>query len=309
MVAITIAISTKNRRAELDRCLESLRPYFNECEVIVADDGSGDDTQCLVKSKYPEVGFIRHEQSVGYIVRRNQLVMRAKGRFVMFIDDDACVQDGSFIHEITEAFRDENVQAVALPYIDVNLGPEVRQFSKTKSRCIITQFRGTACAVRRAYFLDSGGFPETFVHLNEESAFCAKIYRSGGYVLVVNSSPILHYESPVRSPQKKHYFNARNALLYAALFVPFPFILHYFAVSALKGPFRGGASWVWPSLCGTISGCVCSIQHFRARCPIPRRVFTQYWVLRKTSSNMCDLEKWLKIVGKTPDVPWKNAKA
>src|SRR5687768_359399 len=89
---ITVIISTKNRLKDLERALLSLRNQSLSHKVIVIDDNSNDGTSEYVRSAFPEVFLHSHNESMGYIVRRNEGVALAETPYVLSIDDDCVLE-------------------------------------------------------------------------------------------------------------------------------------------------------------------------------------------------------------------------
>lgn len=99
MAAFSILIPTYNRCEKLRVVLDALvrQERFDNGEVIVGIDGSTDGTEALlqeIKVGFPvPLSFFRIENS-GRSVIRNQLLDRAKGDIILFIQDDIVVRDG-----------------------------------------------------------------------------------------------------------------------------------------------------------------------------------------------------------------------
>ena len=87
---VTIIIPTHNRRALLHECLESLRRQEGvSWEAIVVDDASTDETwPWLQQLNDPRVTALHQEESQRQAVARNRAVPLARGRFLLFLDDD-----------------------------------------------------------------------------------------------------------------------------------------------------------------------------------------------------------------------------
>ena len=61
---------------------------FKDNEIIVVDHGSTDDTEEQMK-KYPNVRYIKIPQNSGIVsTARNKGAKEAKGKYIVFLDDD-----------------------------------------------------------------------------------------------------------------------------------------------------------------------------------------------------------------------------
>src|SRR5437016_11568624 len=85
----SIVITTRNRKEALRAALRSALCQKSHPEVIVIDDGSTDETSDMVRAEFPEVTLHSFDQSRGYIVRRNNGALLARGKVIFSIDDDA----------------------------------------------------------------------------------------------------------------------------------------------------------------------------------------------------------------------------
>lgn len=101
---VSVIVPTYNRPAELRLCLLSLcRQTRLPDEVLVADDGSRDDTAVLVRdfAGSPDCPFeLRHvwQEDLGFRKPKilNETVRRSQGDFLVFIDGD-CMAHPEFI--------------------------------------------------------------------------------------------------------------------------------------------------------------------------------------------------------------------
>lgn len=89
MVRITVIIPTKNRMADLNRCLAGLNDNNLKllAEVIVIDDGSSKPLK--VKDFDFRIKLIRNNVSMGAGKCRNIAGVMAEGDIIAFLDDDA----------------------------------------------------------------------------------------------------------------------------------------------------------------------------------------------------------------------------
>jgi glycosyltransferase involved in cell wall biosynthesis len=98
-VDASIVIPTYNRLDHLKSTLESLKALDfprGLFEVVVVNDGSGDGTgSFLSKAQFDfQVRVLRHERNRGRAAARNTGVRQARGRIVVFLDDDMEVAPG-----------------------------------------------------------------------------------------------------------------------------------------------------------------------------------------------------------------------
>ncbi len=85
---ITIGVSTYNRKDYLKQSLDSLLAQtYPNCEIIVIDDGSIDDTGEMVKDCYPQVKYV-YQENAGDSAAKNHAASIGSGKYVVFNDSD-----------------------------------------------------------------------------------------------------------------------------------------------------------------------------------------------------------------------------
>jgi GT2 family glycosyltransferase len=234
---VTAAITTKNRKHELRKALESLLQQSVPLEILVVDDGSSDGTEAMIASEFPSVRLLRFEQSEGYIVQRNRAAAESRTEFVLSIDDDCVLPATDTVERALRVFGDASVAAVAIPHINLKYSPEVVGQPPSDDKAYATfSFRGCAYAVRREVFLGLGGYRESLIHQGEEEDFCIRLLDSGYVVQLAAAPPIHHLESPRRDLTRMATFGGRNLILFAWFNVPrwyLPFHLTATTINAL----------------------------------------------------------------------------
>jgi len=191
---VSIVVPTHRRPQSLAMTLSSLLALDyppDRYEIIVVDDGSGDDTPVVVAGLQcdarPKVVYIQQANS-GVATARNQGARAATGEILIFVDDDIVVEPSHVRdHLLTRdshgdalvnghwEFPTELAQTLAAsPFGRFRL--EVEQW--VKDRIVKRPIGGgceapagvTACnlAVRRALFWELGGFDETFPFAGSE---------------------------------------------------------------------------------------------------------------------------------------------
>ena len=231
--AATVLITTRNRRDDLRRAIASAVRQSERIEVLVIDDGSTDGTAEMVRAEFPGVRLLRHEDSRGYIVRRNEGARLAAGPIVFSIDDDAEFASAETVRQTLKEFASERIGAVAIPHINVNVGPEVHHRAPDAGSVYVTgHYIGTAHAIRRDVFERLGGYRE-LTHQGEELDLCIRMIEDGYLVRLGSADPIHHFESPNRDRRRMDYYGVRNAIRFVWQNVPQPFaIVHLLIVAA-----------------------------------------------------------------------------
>jgi glycosyltransferase involved in cell wall biosynthesis len=85
---ISVIIPTYNRAHVLGRAIQSvLDQILPAMEIIVVDDGSGDDTEQLIAESYPQCRYIQ-QPNRGVSAARNTGIEAATGDWLAFLDSD-----------------------------------------------------------------------------------------------------------------------------------------------------------------------------------------------------------------------------
>lgn len=179
---VSIVVPTRNRAALLRGCLESLfaQNYPSDrFEIIVASDGSSDDTANVVgemsRSGLPSVRCLRL-QHIGVNGARNAGIMSSGGEIVCVVDDDELVQHGHLSLVVD--------RLLAAPELD-GVGGPCRTYGRTRfrtcSRCALgtSEFAGTGrrkvnwllggnMALRKRVFEQRGLFDEELSGFGDE---------------------------------------------------------------------------------------------------------------------------------------------
>jgi glycosyltransferase involved in cell wall biosynthesis len=89
MPEVSVVIATYNRGALLERALDSVfGQTFEDYEVLVADDGSTDDTPERLKKHRSRVRVLQLEHQGRPARVRNRAIQEASGKYLAFLDSD-----------------------------------------------------------------------------------------------------------------------------------------------------------------------------------------------------------------------------
>src|SRR5690554_2632255 len=91
MKLITFAVPSYNSQDYLHKCIESLLLAGNECEIIIINDGSTDNTLKIAKdyqNKYPNIIKVIDKENGGHGSGVNSGLKAASGLYFKVVDSD-----------------------------------------------------------------------------------------------------------------------------------------------------------------------------------------------------------------------------
>lgn len=95
-IFFSIIIPTFNRAHIIKRAIDSvLNQSFKDFELIVVDDGSTDNTNVLIETKYHTVCKYIIQANAGVCSARNKGALEAKGEYLIFLDSDDWLSEAS----------------------------------------------------------------------------------------------------------------------------------------------------------------------------------------------------------------------
>ncbi len=94
---VSVVIVNWKTPALLARCLDSIKlePSFDDFEIWVVDNNSGDQSVEMLKSGYPHVKLIENKDNLGFSKACNQAIPESLGQFVLLLNPDTEVKDGA----------------------------------------------------------------------------------------------------------------------------------------------------------------------------------------------------------------------
>lgn len=92
MIKVSVIVPAYNAERYLSACLDSLvAQTLKDMEIIVINDGSSDYTASIIQEyqkKYKQIVFIDNKQNMGIGKSRNIGLLKAKGKYIGFLDSD-----------------------------------------------------------------------------------------------------------------------------------------------------------------------------------------------------------------------------
>jgi GT2 family glycosyltransferase len=238
--SLAIVILNWNGKAYLEQYLPSVISHSNDAQIIVADNGSTDDSVDFVQTHYPNVRVIRNATNGGFAKGYNDALKHVDAPFYLLLNSDIEVT-ADWLLPLMDVMSDPLVAGcqpkirsffnrtsfehagAAGGYLDRHYYPFCRgrivdQVEKDSGQYDHTTevfwATGAALLIRSEIFHQVGGFDETFFAHMEEIDLCWRIKKRGYRFLSVPKSVIFHVGGgtlPYLSP-KKSLLNFRNSL-------------------------------------------------------------------------------------------------
>lgn len=110
-ISVSIIIPVYNSGKYLDECLKSVEMQsMREIEIICVDNASTDDSATIIKgycSRDKRFAYIRNESNRGQAYSRNVGLMRAKGKYIYFVDSDDMLCKEALLNLYRQMEQDE----------------------------------------------------------------------------------------------------------------------------------------------------------------------------------------------------------
>lgn len=222
-----------NRVELTEQCLVKLAEVTQGAtfEVILVDNASTDGTAALLGSLGGDVQVIRNQENRGFAAACNQGARAARGRHLVFLNNDTVPLHGWLEPLLAELDADPTVAAVGskLLFADDTIQHAGVLFSRdvpipyhafyraaatlpaANTRREIQCVTAACMAVRRTTFASLGGFDEGFVNGYEDVDFCLKVRRRGERIVYQPQSTLYHLES--QTPGRKDHDQANGRRL------------------------------------------------------------------------------------------------
>lgn len=94
---LSVIIVNWNTKNLLYQCLESVYQMIHnlEFEVYVVDNGSTDGTEVMIKTRFPQVIFMKNQMNLGFSKANNQALGRSKGKYLLLLNPDTQIKEGA----------------------------------------------------------------------------------------------------------------------------------------------------------------------------------------------------------------------
>ncbi|MCF8233944.1 MAG: glycosyltransferase family 2 protein [Bacteroidales bacterium] len=211
---------------------------YPNIEIIVVDNNSPNDDPGIIKHRFPNIVFVQNPINYGFAAGNNFGIMRAKGKYVMLLNNDTVVSKDFLEPLIEKLEKNPDIGAVS-PKIRFFHTPDTLQYAGYTPinyytmRNFAVGYRevdkgqhdrdsetayghGAAIVVPMDVIKKIGLMSYIFFLYYEEADWCARIKKAGYRIFYVHNSLVYHKESISTgklSPMKIYYLN-RNRLVF-----------------------------------------------------------------------------------------------
>jgi len=222
---VSIEIVTWNRKAELSRCLESVRAQtYPQCEIVVVDNASTDGTAELVASAFPEVRLVRAGTNLGCPSGRNLGFPHCRGQYIYMLDDDGWLERDAIERAVCRAEADASIGVVMSRIHEMEAERVVRRRPEHLENVVyLPVFSGGCSLLRREVLEKVGTFPDDFFRQGEESDLALRMLDAGYFCCLEPASVMFHAPSPTgRNSKAFAFYTLRNTNRTGLRLWPFP---------------------------------------------------------------------------------------
>ncbi|MBQ6612798.1 MAG: glycosyltransferase family 2 protein [Alistipes sp.] len=238
---LSVVILNWNGRKHLERFLPSVVQHTSgEAEVVVADNGSTDDSLQWLHDNYPQVRTIVLDQNYGFAGGYNRSLQQVDSDYVLLLNSDVEVTSGWWQPLVELLDNEKDVAAVAPKLRSVD-NPDMFEYAGASGGFIdylgypfcrgrilsaverdegqyddrrdIFWASGAALCCRREVYVELGGLDEDFFAHMEEIDLQWRMQLAGWRIMVEPRSVVYHLGGgtlPISS--RKVYLNHRNNL-------------------------------------------------------------------------------------------------
>lgn len=178
-LAVSIVVPVLDESATIEATLRRLRSDFGDCQLVVVDGGSSDDTVGLASRWAPVL-----PAGAGRARQMNAGAAQTTGDVLWFVHADTVIEAAA-LPQLRAALLDPGVVGGGLTLRFDRRTPSLdylARVSTLRARRLHHIFGDQAMFVRRAVFDRLGGFAE--LPLMEDFEFTRRLHRAGGTVVL-----------------------------------------------------------------------------------------------------------------------------
>lgn len=231
---VSVCIANFNGEKLIDECLASVyaQEFAGRVEILVHDDASTDGSVALLRERHPHVDVITSDENVGYCISNNRLAQRARGEYLLLLNNDAALRTGA-LEALLRCARDAHAMDVfTLAQYDrssgalVDRGVRLDLFytpvpNQATSCSRLAYVQGACLWIRRDAWSQLGGFPAWMGSNAEDLYLCLLARLHGGDIRVAEGGGYDHRQGTsfggnrvtggrLQTSYRRRYLSERN---------------------------------------------------------------------------------------------------
>lgn len=259
----SVCIANYNGVDVLADCIDSVLAQTGNVpvEIIIHDDASTDGSVEWIRRRYPNVEVLASACNAGFCVANNRMAERARGEFILLLNNDAALRDDA-LQILAGAARERPVCSIlTLPQYDwasealVDFGClldplNVPTPNRDPDRSVVAFVIGACLWIPRDAWRALGGFPEWLESIGEDLYLCCAARLRGWQVRCLPASGYRHRQGAsfggnrmdadgIRTRYRRRYLSERNRLAVFVACTPtvlmWPWLALQVAVLLLEG--------------------------------------------------------------------------
>ncbi len=243
MLKAAVVILNWNGKGHLEKYLPSVMNNTDRqnAQIIVADNGSTDDSVSFIKNKYPEIRLITLDSNYGFAGGYNKALEHVDADVFCLLNSDVRVSEG-WIEPVLKIFESDSgigaiqpkilsdrdtskfehagaaggfIDKYGYPFCRGRIMDVIEQDNgQYDSQVDIFWASGACLFIRAELFKRNGGFdPDYFAHM-EEIDLCWRLKNQGSRIVFTPKSTVYHWGGATLDYNNPHklFLNFRNSL-------------------------------------------------------------------------------------------------
>lgn len=243
MNKIAVVILNWNGKHFLEKYLPSVTKYSNidDCEIVIADNASTDDSITFLNQEYPQLRIIKFDINHGFAGGYNYALEQIEATYFLLLNSDVEVTE-NWLQPLISTMDNDNSIAACMPKIHAIHAPNEFEYAGAAGGFIdkygfpfcrgrifdiieedtnqynntidIFWATGAALLIRANIYKELGGLDCDFFAHMEEIDLCWRVKNAGYRIVCIPQSTVYHVGGgalPKENPFKT-YLNFRNNL-------------------------------------------------------------------------------------------------
>ena len=224
---LSIIVTHHNTPELLDVCIKSIKNSIKgiKHEIIIADSGPTEESREFIKDLYSDIKLVSFKNNVGYSKIVNAAINKTRGDYILILNADIVVLEGSIIKMLKYIKSHPRVGIVGPQLIDFIGNVQISCFSKPTLGAIIARrtflgkldwgkkrlerfsindrdkqtikkvdwLQGAAIMIRKEAAKKVGPWDERFFMYFEDADWCRRFWQNGYGVVYLPSAQMAHY--------------------------------------------------------------------------------------------------------------------